>query len=215
MAARDKRSDGKTDPHEVRGFRHGRVPRAVRTQQLLDCAEALFLEHGPQGLSVEDICRAAEVSRPVFYDHFGSLTGAYLACVRRFRQESQEAILERMSGTETAELSILFRVACETFLSHIEENPRRWALFYGSAGVAGESAEQLETVREESVEVMAARIRWRRPELSATDVVVAAQMIAGGGEHLGRWWLRHRDEASRDDVIDAYQRYATAALRGM
>jgi AcrR family transcriptional regulator len=215
MAARGERPDGRTRPREVQGFRHGRVPRAVRARQLVECAEALFLERGLQGVSVEEVCRAAGVSRPVFYDHFDSLTGAYVACVRRIRVEFQEMVVAEMAGTETAELSVLFQVAGEAFFSLIEQNPRRWALFYGFPGLYGEAAEQLESLREDSVQVIAALISARRPELSEADVMVAAQMISGGGEQLGRWWLRHRGEASRDDVIGAYRRYTSAALHSM
>ncbi|WP_226360278.1 TetR/AcrR family transcriptional regulator [Pseudonocardia sp. ICBG1142] len=214
MAAGDDRP-GEAHPQDVQGFRHGRVPRAVRAQQLLDCAEALFVEHGLDGVSVEDICRAAEVSRPVFYDHFGSRTGAYIACVRRIRQEFQEGLLGLMRVAESADLATVFRVAGEAFFTLIEQAPHRWAMLYPAMGLSRESADQLESLREETVQTLVVLIRTRLPEFSTTDAMVAAQMISGGGEQLGRWWLRHRDEASRDEVIDAYQRYATAALLGM
>lgn len=214
MGAGDDRP-GEPHPQDVRGFRHGRIPRAVRAQQILDCAEALFVEHGLEGVSVEDICRAAEVSRPVFYDHFGSRTGAYLACVRRIRQEFQEALLGLMHGTESADLSTVFRIAGEAFFTLIEQAPCRWAMLYPAMGMSGESNDQMDSLREETVQTIVLLIRTRLPEISTTDAVVAAQMISGGGEQLGRWWLRHGDRATRDEVIDAYQRYATAALLGM
>jgi AcrR family transcriptional regulator len=70
----------------VNGYRHGRVPRPVREQQLLDVAEEQFAAHGYGGASIEVIARLAGVSRPIVYDHFGDKEGVYVACLRRSRR---------------------------------------------------------------------------------------------------------------------------------
>jgi AcrR family transcriptional regulator len=44
----------------------------VREEQLLEVAEGVFAMQGYTGTSIEDIARAAGVTRPVVYDHFGS-----------------------------------------------------------------------------------------------------------------------------------------------
>ena len=51
-------------PRSVNGYQHGRVPRAVRREQLLALAEELFMEKGFDGFAIDDLCRAAGVSRP-------------------------------------------------------------------------------------------------------------------------------------------------------
>src|SRR5260221_5027889 len=92
QAADQKRSD-------VAGYKHGRVPRAVRNNQLLDLAEELLVEHGYAGFSIDDLCRSAGVSRPIVYEHFGSKDGIYLACVRRIRAEFEAAVLNASAGS--------------------------------------------------------------------------------------------------------------------
>src|SRR4051812_41093673 len=77
----------------VNGYRHGRVPRQVREQQLLDIAEEQFAINGYGGASIEVIARLAGVSRPIVYDHFGDKEGVYIACLRRARGELEEMIL--------------------------------------------------------------------------------------------------------------------------
>src|SRR5438270_8210205 len=77
----------------VNGYRHGRVPRPVREQQLLDIAEEQFAVNGYGGASIEVIARLAGVSRPIVYDHFGDKEGVYIACLRRARGELEEMIL--------------------------------------------------------------------------------------------------------------------------
>ena len=52
-----------------------RLSRAERQEQLLTVADRLFVAQGYEYTSIEDICRAAGVTRPVVYDHYGSKEG--------------------------------------------------------------------------------------------------------------------------------------------
>src|ERR1035441_8763922 len=56
----------------VANYRTGRVPRAVRSAQLLELADQLFAERGFHAASMDELARRAGVSKPVIYDHFGS-----------------------------------------------------------------------------------------------------------------------------------------------
>src|ERR1700722_16292251 len=87
---------------DVDGYRHGRVPRQVREQQLLDVAEEQFAVHGYGGASIEVIAKLAGVSRPIVYDHFGDKEGVYIACLRRARGELEEMILEAASKARSS-----------------------------------------------------------------------------------------------------------------
>ena len=86
-------------PGSVDGYKHGRVPREVRRGQLLVLAEQLFMEKGYGGFSIDDLCRAAGVSRPIVYEHFGSKDGIYLACLRGIRSEFESALLAAAGPT--------------------------------------------------------------------------------------------------------------------
>src|SRR3954452_11165897 len=97
----------------VAGYKHGRVPRAIREQQLLDHAEELLLKNGYGGFSIEDLCRAAGVSRPVVYDHFGSKDGVYIACLRRIRGEFEQAMVDAAAGA--SELPEVFAIGVDAF----------------------------------------------------------------------------------------------------
>ncbi len=74
MRARSKRADA---PRAARaGERPGPVGgkrdqnRRARTQGLLDAAQQLFLEHGIEGVSIDDITRQAQVAKGSFYRYF-------------------------------------------------------------------------------------------------------------------------------------------------
>ncbi len=50
--------------------RSKRLPREQRRRQLLGCALKVFVAHGYHGASMDDIADAAQVSKPVLYQHF-------------------------------------------------------------------------------------------------------------------------------------------------
>src|SRR5437879_6412202 len=82
----------------VNGYRHGRVPRALREEQLLDIAEQVFTELGYQGGSIEEITRRAGVKRPLIYTYFGGKDGLYIACYRRAREEFDRRLARATAG---------------------------------------------------------------------------------------------------------------------
>src|SRR4030081_2822977 len=105
----------------VSGYKHGRVPRAVREQQLLDLAERLFIENGYDGFSIEDLCRAAGGSRPIVYEHFGAKEGLYLGCLRRIRAEFEDTLINAtIGGTDPGEQ---LERGAEAFFSMLERDP--------------------------------------------------------------------------------------------
>ena len=109
----------------VDGYKHGRVPREVRRGQLLELAEELFMEKGYGGFSIDDLCRAAGVSRPIVYEHFGSKDGIYIACLRRIRAEFEQALLAAAAGG--ADLATTTARSSEAWFAILERDPRRSA----------------------------------------------------------------------------------------
>lgn len=191
----------------VADFQKGRVPREVRVRQLLDLAEGLFLEHGFEGFSIEDLCRAAGVSRPVVYEHFGSREGVYLACQQRVRDEFDAALegaLEADDLAGPASLDGVVRQVAEVYFAMLEAHPRRWLFVFGStSGFAGPMADRLYDLRLATIERIAVLCRAYRPDLTEEHTTALAHMISGAGEELGRWWMRHLD-VPRQRVVDQY-----------
>ena len=67
------------------------MPRAARRAQLLRVADGLFTERGYEATSMDDVAAAAEISKPVLYDHFGSKEGLFAACVEQVGDELTDA----------------------------------------------------------------------------------------------------------------------------
>ena len=59
--------------------RYNRLEAGQRRDQMLDAANDLFAEHGYEDVSVEDIARAAGVTRGVVHHYFGGRAEVYVA----------------------------------------------------------------------------------------------------------------------------------------
>src|SRR5438552_1332303 len=135
----------------VDGYKHGRVPREVRRGQLLELAEGMLMEQGYGGFSIDDLCRAAGVSGPIVYVHFGSKDGIYLACLHGIRAEFEGALLA--GAAEAPDLATTVERSSEAWFSMIERDPQRWSLVYGGAtGLVGPLADALADLRDGTVQ---------------------------------------------------------------
>jgi AcrR family transcriptional regulator len=178
--------------HAITGHRHGRVPRSVREQQLLNIAEEFFAQRGYDATSIEDIARTAQVSRPIVYEHFGSKEGIYLACVRRARADFEQDLLKAVSASTS--LRDQLDRGGHAFFAVLERDPRRWAILFGmSAPLQGAFGEELNQLRFATVARIAAILVAHTPDADPERIDAFAHAISGVGEQLGRWWLAHPD----------------------
>jgi len=181
-----------------------RLARAEREQQLLDVAERLFVDRGYDRTSIEDVARAAGITRPVVYHHHGSKEGLYAACVRRARDRLGQEMVAALRGV--SEPRERLRVAGVTFFSMLERDPQRWIVLFGGSGapLTGEVGERLTELRFEMVARLADVLELAaRPGVARERVEAAAHAIGGIGEQLGRWWLEN-PKIPRSRVVEHY-----------
>jgi AcrR family transcriptional regulator len=200
-------------PPSINGHPHGRVPRAVREEQLLEVAEQVFATQGYEGTSIEDIARAAGVTRPVVYDHFGSKEGIYLACVRRARAEL-ERLFDEAAGASDDTAAQLW-AGINAYFEFVERHGRAWDVLFGQGGaVAGPAAEELTRQRFATVRGIAGVFtRSAGPrEVDAQAVEAFAHALSGSGEQLAKWW-RHNPHLSREQVVSYHMAFAWLGLK--
>lgn len=178
---------------EVGGFPHGRVPRAVRKQQVLHAAEALFVERGFAAASMDELARRVGVSKPVIYDLVGSkeqLFGELAAA----EAQALAAEVERAVGSSDEPGSRLYAGAL-AFFRFAERRRAAWDALY-TADSAPVSAE-LTAVRRFHARSIAALLARGAADLGkpADPLVLdaAAQGINGAFEALAAWWKEHPD----------------------
>lgn len=75
-----------------------RLPAVERRAAVLEQACRVFSRQSYRGATTAEIAKAAGISEPILYRHFGSKRDLYLACLeetwRRFREESETAIAD-------------------------------------------------------------------------------------------------------------------------
>jgi AcrR family transcriptional regulator len=201
-------------PNPVPSTTRTRLPRDQRREQLLDVAEGLFADGGFENTSMEDIARAAGVTRPVVYAHFPTKEAAFVACVRRARAELETKLgaLGEVPSTDVT-LEDIIKQGGEIFFEILERDPSRWSvLFSPSSALSTDVAQQLTALRFGTVERIAEIVNAFIPGMDDQLVVHAyAHAVSGVGEQLGRWWLANPD-VPRARVVGLYRDFIMRGL---
>jgi len=121
-----------------------------RERQLLEVAQRMFVERGYQGTAMEDIARAAGVTRPVVYKLFGNKDGIYLACLKIARELLNSYIIEHALKGDG--LQGRLRGGIEGYFSFVEVERDAFRFLYDSgAAVAGPAAQAAGQLRFDTV----------------------------------------------------------------
>lgn len=178
------------------------MSRLGRRDQLVGVADRLFAQHGFAVVSMEDIARGADVSRPVVYEHFGSKEGAYLACAVRAKEE-YEARLGRSVDLEAGPQEQL-AAGADAFFAMLEELPGSWMMLFGAIGLPpGPTADELADLRFSISDGFREVLRVHAGEIDEWRLEACAHASSAIGERLGIWWLRH-PEVSRAELVAQY-----------
>jgi AcrR family transcriptional regulator len=125
-----------------------RLPAVERRAAVLEEACNVFSRASYRGATTAEIAKAAGISEPILYRHFGSKRDLYLACLeetwQRFRRGAEEAIAEDPS-------SCLGRIADRYMAS--KERVRLIDLWIQALSVAPEDAVIGQALREQIREV--------------------------------------------------------------
>ena len=191
-----------------------RLTGVQREQQLLDVAEELFADRGFEGVSMEDVARAAGISRPIVYQHHGSREGLFIACVRRSREEFEATLIEATAAID-GDLDAVIAAGGRVFFDLIADNPRRWALLFStSASLGGDMAEQLLELRQHTIDRIADVAEQHTTGVDRSLLLASAHVTSGIGEQLGRWWL-NQPNLELADALRVYVVAVGGAVQGL
>ena len=182
-----------------------RLPRAQRERRILDAAVAEFDRFGFREASMERIAERAGITKALIYQYFGSKEGVYSACVEQGRAQMFENM--RLAAAAAGPEEVLAAVVASYF-DQLDELRNRSYVLYGDA-----PRRAVDEMRRRNAELIEQLLR-EGSKLSEPDLKLAAQLIVGAGEQVGRWWLEHREVP----IGDLKARYTTAigwAIRGL
>ncbi|MEO3938289.1 TetR/AcrR family transcriptional regulator [Dermatophilaceae bacterium Soc4.6] len=169
------------------GSRGQRLPRSARRAQLLEAAQAAFVESGYHAAAMDDIAERAGVSKPVLYQHFPGKLDLYLALLDHHRGEIEAAVREALSRTTDNKQRVLDCVAVYFEFVAREGAPFR-LLFESDLTNDPAVSERVEgvavTCGEALAEVIAADT-----EMADADAHLLGMALTGMAQVSARYWL--------------------------
>jgi AcrR family transcriptional regulator len=101
----------------------------LRREELLDQAQALFLTHGYDRASLNDIIAAAGISKGAFYHYFPSKEALLEALAERFARRALAGVQKIVDDPDLDPLGRLNALLAQSRQAKIETAPEAWALF--------------------------------------------------------------------------------------
>jgi AcrR family transcriptional regulator len=178
-------------------FRHGRVPRELRRQQLVELGEELFGERGFTKASMDELARRAGVTKPVIYELFGSKAGLFEACLEALALRLAEQIAEAARGADeagrgsgppsTADPEARLRAGGLAFLRFAADNRVAYELLY--EGRFSDAA--LRVRRRQAALILELMREIAREDVDTRELEVAAHAVNSAYEGVAHWMWDH------------------------
>jgi len=169
---------------ELAAHGHGKVPRALRRQQVLAEAKALFVERGYQSASMDELAKRMGVSKPVVYE----LAGSKEQLFRDVMEQVSSELTQRMSLAVLAEHGLERRLHAGVlaFLRYVAEERDGWRALLSMESGAGSL--EIAAIRRRQAELVAGMLAADGTALDPDHVAVLAHAVNGGVETVALWW---------------------------
>jgi AcrR family transcriptional regulator len=172
-----------------------RLPREQRREAILDAAAKVLAQQPCEAVSMSDIVRASDVSRPVVYDHFATRQAIVIALIRRHHQVFVDALRQVIAQGGIVD-EATYRALLNAAFDHFESDPAGWRLLcYEPSADPAIAAAQRET-RDEVLAL--GRAAFHLPPGSET--VLEGLRTAINGLFA---WQRDCPGVSREQLVDA------------
>src|SRR5579859_7273013 len=179
--------------------RSPRLSRSERRRVIEDAATRLFARRGYAATTVEDIVRAAGVTKPMLYRHFESKQELCVALLERHRDElvaAPLAVFDPGSRDRRAQLVAMI----EAWLEHARGHPDAIRLLF--APIVGDP--EIERVQHElharQRATQVALLREFAPQLPDGEAEPAGEVARSCLAAVALWWMEHPD-VQRDLLV--------------
>ena len=174
-----------------------RLPREERRRQLLNAAQEVFVSNGFHGAAMDDIAEAAQVSKPVLYQHFPGKRELYLALL----EDHLGTLTEFLTGalTSTTDNKLRVRETMRAYFRFVAQDSQGHRLVFES---------DMTNDREVSARIEEFNARFASniagviaedTKLSPVEATLLGRALAGMAQVSARYWL----ETDGDLDIDA------------
>jgi AcrR family transcriptional regulator len=176
-----------------------RLTAAERRRVIEQAATELFAQRGYAATTVEDIVRAAGVTKPMLYRHFESKQELCIALLERYRDELVAAPLAYFDPEATDAHAQLVAMAA-AWLEHARNHPAATRLLF--VPITGDP--EVERVQRElharQRATQTALLREFAPALSDAEAEPMGEVTRTALATMALWWIEH-PEAPREVTV--------------
>ena len=167
-----------------------------RREQLLSVGKSLFAARGYEAVTVEEIAAAAEVSKPVVYEHFGGKEGLYAVVVDREMQALLQRIIDALTGQHPRQLLEQAGMALFDYIDGDSDGFR--ILVRDSPVPTGNFASLVVEIAGRVEHLLARQFKGRGFDTKLAPMY--SQMLVGMVALTGQWWLDVR-KPGKEEVV--------------
>jgi AcrR family transcriptional regulator len=193
--------------------RRARLPAAERRAAILAAALEVFAERGYHGTSIDDVARAAGVSKALIYEYFASKRDLHGLLLGEHVDELFARLQANAAEGGTGEERL--RGGIDAFLSFVEAHRDAFRVLFRDAADP-EVADALSGVQAQAVGVIVALIEAdpESPRHSAQGAETHAALLSGALQGLANWWYDHQD-VPRAELVERAMEFAWIGIDGL
>lgn len=197
--------------------RQRRTPEAARAL-ILETAQRLIAERGPDGIGLKEVAQAAGISHALINHYFGSYEALVDETIREQVNRFRESLLSRMAATQNVSPAEWLRATLEQYTKPGVGRLLLWAMMTGRLSGPDAFPRKEQGLRK-TADVLEARIRTlvgRMPlSRSELEVLIVIGLTSIWGYALGRdiLWSGLGRKQSRE-LDELYQEKLASLLLG-
>ena len=174
-----------------------RLSASQRRAQLIDVGRGVFARNGYEGTSVEEIARAAGVSKPIVYQHFGGKVGLHAVIVDR----EMEYVVQRVAeAIATGTPRVRFQGAVSAFLHYVKAHPDGFVVLTRDApSTVGPGMNSVISDLGERIGVIF-EAEFEKAGMDPRVAPIYAHALIGMVTSTGQWWMDQSSIYPVDEV---------------
>jgi AcrR family transcriptional regulator len=188
-----------------------RLPAAQRRRQLLDVALTVFARDGFHDTSMNDIARAAGVTKPVLYQHFTSKRALYRELLVEVGDQLQDEIAKAAAQAGTPREQV--RAGFAAYFHWVADEGDAFHLLFGGGTRRDPEFDEVVSGVEASIAATIAEF-IQVAGMASADRELLAFGLVGMSEGTSRQWIATGATDDADHLAETVAELAWAGLRG-
>lgn len=165
-----------------------RMPATERRELIATEAGKLFGRHGYAATRLDDVAKAAGVTKPIVYRHFESKKELYIALLKR-HEKDLPGFIQDIEVPGDADVTERVAIILDGWLDYAHANSYSWLIIFRDSTGDPEIEAARAHVNRRAHEILAAFLSEMSPALDSRLVEPTAEFLSRGLAGLVLWWI--------------------------